>query len=101
MSPTIAYSQFSSQGLAVRACSFHLQGVTAVAHGWLFMHWAKSLELVFTSSGELLRVEGNTPDFMLENFIILFSKGTHVAFQLVGAGIHCYGYSAQLHSGLN
>ena len=38
MSPTITYSQFSSLGLAVRACSFHLQGVTAVVHGWLFVH---------------------------------------------------------------
>ena len=47
------------------------------------MHWAtirvKSGELVFSSSRELLRVEGNTPDFMLEHFIILFSNGTHVA----------------------
>ena len=29
-------------GLAVRACRLHPQGVTAVVHGSLFMHWAIS-----------------------------------------------------------
>ena len=49
----------------------------------IFMHWAtirvKSRELVFSSSGELLREKGNTPDFMLEHFIIFFLNGTCVA----------------------
>ena len=39
LSPTITFSQFSSHQLAVGACSFYPQGVTAVVHGWLLMHW--------------------------------------------------------------
>ena len=32
----------SSEGLAARACRFHLQGVTAVVHGCYFVHWTTS-----------------------------------------------------------
>ena len=66
--------------LAGRACRFHLQGVTAVVHGWQFMHWATIRVQVKRApstpqAGEFSAKE-NTPDFMLEHFIILYCNVT-------------------------
>ena len=54
------------------------QGATAVIHGSSkFMHWAtiriKSKQLTLLPSWRVSRVKGNTPDFILEHFIIYFS----------------------------
>ena len=40
LSPTITQDFFNSHWLAVSACRLLLQGVIAVIHGWLFVHWA-------------------------------------------------------------
>ena len=40
VSPTITQCLFNSHWLAVSACRPLLQGVTAFAHGCLFIHWA-------------------------------------------------------------
>ena len=103
MSPTITY-QFSSPWLAVRACSFHLQRVTAIVHGWLFMHWAtirvRSEELAFQlllggdqSGRKHIRLHASTLYCTPFRWYMCSS-------QQVGAGIYSYGYSAQLHSEL-
>ena len=51
-------------------------------------------ELVFSSSWEETRVKGNTPDFMLEHFIVLLSDGTCVTPNRWEFGIYSHGYSA-------
>ena len=87
MSPTITFSQFSSHQLTIGACSFYPQGMKAVVHGWLFVHWTtilvKSREKTFNSLlGGEIRVKGNTPDFILKHFIVLFSDVTQAALTL-------------------
>ena len=73
MSPTITLEVLPPHRSAGRACILHPQGVTAVVHGWLFVHWAtvwvKSNETPLPAHGEELRAHRNTPDVMLEHFI--------------------------------
>ena len=78
--PTTTQCLFNSPWSAVSACRFFPQGVTAVVHGWLFVHWAtvwaRSRGIFMDSPWEELRVKGNTPNFILEHFIVLSFYGT-------------------------
>ena len=60
-------------------CIF-LPGVTAYVNGYPLMHWATIWVRVgylhSTPSWSWCRVIGNTPDFMLEHFIVLIATGT-------------------------
>ena len=76
MSPTITLSDLPPHWLAGKACRLHPQGVTAVVHGCLFMHWAtiwvKSSKTHLPPHWGKVGAKGNTPDFMLEHFIAFF-----------------------------
>ena len=73
VSPTITLSGLPLHLSAGRAYRLYHQGVTVVVHGYLFMHWAtiwvKCKETYSPPYAGEFRVEGNTPDFMLEHFI--------------------------------
>ena len=79
----------SSSTLFIIQCGGQLNIILpAVIHGFLFVHWAtiwvKIEQLHCTLSLRGLWAIRNTPDFMLEHFIVLFLAGTRWTPSLEG-----------------
>ena len=74
MSPTITLEILPPHRSAGRACSFHPQGVTAVVHGFSsctgLQFGSRVMKHLHLLTAEELRAQRNTPDFMLEHFIM-------------------------------